>query len=143
MSPERWRKVSEIYNSALELDSRRQDEYLAKACAGDEELRREVVSLLRETKGGADLLERLEWAARDTSAPAVRHKLEPGACLGPYQIEVSLGKGGMGEVFAARDTRLHRSVALKILPPEFSADPGRRNRFLQEARAASALNHPN
>src|SRR5438105_12652816 len=66
-----------------------------------------------------------------------------GARFGPYEILAPLGKGGMGEVFRARDTRLHRTVAIKILPHDKVADPERKRRFLQEARAASALNHPN
>src|SRR5689334_17212080 len=67
----------------------------------------------------------------------------PGTQLGPYRIEARLGAGGMGEVFRATDTRLHRTVAIKILPRDKVADPERKRRFLQEARAASALNHPN
>src|SRR5438132_7663000 len=66
-----------------------------------------------------------------------------GKRLGPYEILGPLGKGGMGEVFRASDTRMHRMVAIKILPREKIADPERKRRFLQEARAASALNHPN
>src|SRR5262249_1976875 len=69
--------------------------------------------------------------------------LSPGDKLGPYEILAPLGAGGMGEVYRARDTRLGRDVALKILPPEVAADPGRRQRFEQEARAVAALNHPN
>src|ERR1044071_4099445 len=69
--------------------------------------------------------------------------LAPGDRLGPYEILALLGKGGMGEVFRATDTRLHRAVAIKILPHDRVADPDRKRRFLQEARAASALNHPN
>src|SRR3954467_8781226 len=69
--------------------------------------------------------------------------LSPGERLGPYEILATLGKGGMGEVFSATDTRLHRTVAIKILPRDKVADPERKKRFLQEARAASALNHPN
>src|SRR5690348_3244408 len=69
--------------------------------------------------------------------------LQPGSRFGPYEIVAPLGAGGMGEVYRARDTRLGREVALKVLPVEFSKDPARRARFEQEARAAAALNHPN
>src|SRR5689334_14884182 len=69
--------------------------------------------------------------------------MNPGAQLGPYRIDSPLGAGGMGEVFLAKDTRLHRNVAIKILPRDKTADPARKQRFMQEARAASALNHPN
>src|SRR5215470_17800926 len=65
-----------------------------------------------------------------------------GAQLGPYEIQAKLGGGGMGEVYRAYDTRLHREVAIKVLPRDKMADPKRKRRFLQEARAASALNHP-
>ena len=69
--------------------------------------------------------------------------LAPGSKLGPYEIVAPLGAGGMGEVYRARDTRLKRDVALKVLPAEVSRDPARRQRFEQEARAIAALNHPN
>src|SRR5258708_829914 len=69
--------------------------------------------------------------------------LAPGTRLGPYQIVAPLGAGGMGEVYRARDTRLGRDVALKILPTEVAGDPSRQVRFEQEARAVAALNHPN
>ena len=69
--------------------------------------------------------------------------LSPGERLGPYEILVPIGAGGMGEVFRATDTRLHRTVAIKVLPHDKIADTSRELRFLQEARAASALNHPN
>src|SRR5579872_3404537 len=69
--------------------------------------------------------------------------LSTGKQLGPYEIIGSLGSGGMGEVYRARDSRLQRTVAVKVLPPDMAADLGRRSRFEQEARAASALNHPN
>src|ERR1700693_2645703 len=69
--------------------------------------------------------------------------LTPGTQLGPYQITAPLGAGGMGEVYRARDTRLGRDVAVKILPAEFSADPVRKQRFEREAKTISSLNHPN
>src|SRR5215469_10495907 len=69
--------------------------------------------------------------------------LDLGTKLGPYEIVASLGAGGMGEVYRARDTRLERTVAIKILPAQFSADPVRKQRFEREAKAISGLNHPN
>ena len=69
--------------------------------------------------------------------------LASGARLGPYELVGPLGAGGMGEVWGARDTRLSRSVAIKVIPPDFASDPARLKRFEKEARAASALNHPN
>jgi serine/threonine protein kinase len=69
--------------------------------------------------------------------------LPPGRKLGPYEILAPIGAGGMGEVYKAKDARLHRTVAVKVLPPELSSDAERRGRFEREARAASALNHPN
>jgi serine/threonine-protein kinase len=144
MSPERWKKIEQLYHSALELDSSEQSEYLAKACDGDDELRQRVASLLREKTSAANLLDQPVWdAARNLIEQTARPKPAPGSQLGPYQIEAPIGSGGMGEVFLAHDTRLRRTVALKVLRPESVADPGRKGRFLQEARAASALNHPN
>src|SRR5579871_6004474 len=69
--------------------------------------------------------------------------LSSGTKLGPYEIQSSIGAGGMGEVYRAHDARLDRTVAIKVLPASFSADPDRLQRFSQEARAAAALNHPN
>ena len=69
--------------------------------------------------------------------------LPSGTKLGPYEVSGPLGAGGMGEVYRAKDTRLGRTVAIKVLPPDFAADPERKRRFEQEARAVSALNHPN
>ena len=68
--------------------------------------------------------------------------LAAGSRLGPYEIVSPLGAGGMGEVYRARDTRLHRDVALKVLPDAFATDPDRVRRFQQEARAVAALSHP-
>ena len=69
--------------------------------------------------------------------------LTPGSRVGPYEILSPIGAGGMGEVYRARDAKLGRDIAIKVLPAETSADPGRRQRFELEARSASALNHPN
>jgi serine/threonine protein kinase/tetratricopeptide (TPR) repeat protein len=143
MSPERWSRIEQLYHSALELDSSRQNEYLVNACDGDDDLRHQVELLLGERTSPGNLLDQPVWdSARSLMGP-VRPALTTGTHLGPYRIEAPIGSGGMGEIFLARDTRLHRTVAIKVLPPESVADPNRKNRLLQEARAASALNDPN
>jgi serine/threonine protein kinase len=68
--------------------------------------------------------------------------LQPGTTLGPYEIEASLGAGGMGEVYTARDTRLDRTVAIKVLSEQIASDPGLKQRFEREAKTISSLNHP-
>src|SRR3990172_2416045 len=139
MTPERWRKVEELLQAARECEPSRQSAFLAAACAGDEELKRRVEELLdqeRPTTGPGSL----ESGA--TGKPYGK-RLGPGMQVGPYRLEAVLGVGGMGEVFKAIDPRLSRSVAIKVLlyVREFAAES--QERFLQEARAASALNHPN
>src|SRR5262249_8913958 len=110
------------------------------ACHGDSQLQREVASLLENHKEASDFK---PWAAAAAAGLiADRDSLQPGQCLGPYRIERFLAAGGMGEVYRATDTGLGRDVALKILPEGFANNPERRARFENEARAASALNHP-
>ena len=141
MPPERWQQVERLHHAALERVPAQRGAFLAEACNSDSELRREVESLLQqETSSSGTPMDRpvLEGAAGLRDSPTVR-QLAPGAQLGPYKIEAPLGAGGMGEVFRAVDTRLRRTVALKVLPRERMADPEHRRRFLQEARAASAL----
>jgi predicted Ser/Thr protein kinase/WD40 repeat protein len=136
MNPDRLRQVEELYHSARERERGERGAFLVEACGGDDELRREVESLLAQTASG-DVMERpaLEVAARLLTGETVT-QLAVGALLGPYQIESPLGAGGMGQVYKARDTRLDRSVAIKIAHQQFS------QRFEREARAISALNHP-
>jgi serine/threonine protein kinase len=141
MEPERWARVQEIFDSAVELESEGRAVYLYRACANDPELRLEVESLLRAHEDSADFLEQLP--AGNLHKSKIDNWLLPGACLQQYQIISVVGEGGMGEVYLALDSRLRRQVALKILPrsPNFPRDGLRR--FEQEARAASALSHPN
>ena len=139
MTPSRWQQIEELYHSALERETGERAAFLARA---DPELRGEVESLLAQ-ESGATPLDHPAWEGAASLLGSTATLMTPGTQLGPYKIEGSLGAGGMGEVFRATDTRLHRSVAIKILPRDKVADPERKKRFLQEARAVSALNHPN
>jgi eukaryotic-like serine/threonine-protein kinase len=139
----RWEQVEKLCQAALELEVNQRAAFLKQACAGDEELRREVESLLRFDKRGERFIEQpaVELAAKMIAQEKPESLI--GQQLGSYQILSLLGAGGMGVVYKARDTRLNRSVAIKVLPVDRMSDPERKRRFIQEARAASALNHPN
>lgn len=143
MTPERYQQIGEIYHSALELAPKQRVTFLAQACAGDEELLREVESLIASNEQAGEFIHApaLEVAAELLATDQL--DLFPGKSLGPYTILELLGSGGMGEVYLAQDSRLGRRVALKLLPDHFVTNQDRLRRFRQEARAASALNHPN
>lgn len=135
MKPERWAQVRKILDAALELSPEARAAYVAKVCATDAELHREVKSFLAaHDHAGSRFLE-------EPTLLAVT--LDPGTKLGAYEIIEMVGAGGMGKVYRARDTALGREVAIKILPSIFSRDADRLRRFEQEARAAAGLNHPN
>jgi serine/threonine-protein kinase len=140
---ERLRRIEELFHRALERAPNEQAAFLAQVCNGDEELRREVESLLAASEQGWSGMEKAvaglaaEWSERQ------KPQAVGARTLGPYQLLSLLGKGGMGEVHLAYDTRLGRKVALKLLPAEFTDHKDRLRRFEQEARTASALNHPN
>src|SRR5205085_8994122 len=144
MTPERWQRVSDLFEAALAREPNLRAAYLTYACADDAELQREVHSLLAAHAQSNGLIdERLSVIAGELLPTEPAESLV-GRTLGVYRVERELGRGGMGEVYRARDTRLHgRSVALKLLPAYLIADAGRVRRLQQEARAASALNHPN
>src|SRR5207253_1243975 len=111
--------------------------FLAEACAGDESVRREVESMLAQPMATDGLLDRPALLA---AAQQMETSIRTGRRLGPYEIEARIGSGGMGEVYRARDTKLERAVAIKILPRLFTADPERVARFEREARMLAALN---
>src|SRR5262249_44470951 len=135
MTPERWRGVDEIYQSAMDRKPELRDAYLAEACANDEDLRHEVESLLRLNSSPV-LVDEPAWHA--AGGLLDNESIVPvGTQFGPYRLESVLGSGGMGRVYRARDTRLDRVVALKVSKEEFG------ERFTREARAVAALNHPN
>ena len=133
MERTQWERVSDIFDAAAGRSSDERDAFLSSACDGDEEVRQEVVSLLRFENASVEFLERPAVRV----APDVR-----GRQLGPYTILAPLGVGGMGEVYRAHDSKLGRDVAIKILPPRFTGDPERCSRFAREARALATLNHP-
>ncbi len=137
MSNARWQRVQDLYHAALERPMRERAQFLREACAGDAALLHEVQSLLDQPISAEQFLVAGEPRLDDTSSVRV------GERLGVYQIQAFIGRGGMGEVYLAQDTRLGREVALKVLPGLFALDLGRLARFKREAQVLASLNHPN
>ena len=143
MNPERWQKVKGLFDAAVELEPAKRGMFLKKACGADAELRREIEKLLASFENAESFME--SPAAREVASLIIEkpEKLRSGQLVAHYETLRQIGEGGMGEVYLAKDTRLNRKVALKILPARLTADNSRLWRFKQEAQAASALNHPN
>ena len=143
MKPERWQQIDKLLEAALEREEGERSAFLKEACAGDESLHKEVESLLAADKQAENLIEApaVEMVAEGFAADQVG-SLE-GRQMGSYKILSLLGAGGMGEVYRARDMKLEREVAIKVLPAEFTQDPKRVARFQREAKLLASLNHPN
>lgn len=152
LTPERWQVISKIFKSAISLDGEARAAYVKGQCRGDESLRDEVEKLI-ESHHRANSEKFISGIAAEANAALLvdrddlgeprENQLTKGQQLGDYVILDELGAGGMGEVYLAKDTRLDRTVALKVISQEISSDRRRMQRFRQEARIASALNQPN
>lgn len=142
MDSENWKQVEALYYSALELGADEREDFIAVACAGDDALRLEVLSLLSAAERADSFMEEpvmtLGLMVLNTDQESLA-----GQAVGRYQLLELLGRGGMGEVYLAHDPRLNRRVALKLLPAGITDERARVRRFEQEARAASAISHPN
>src|SRR5262249_1381195 len=143
MLVESWEKIEQIFHDALQRQLSERAAFIVESCGNDERLRQEVESLLASHEQAASFI---EVPAGDAAAEFLAEhntRLTPGTMLNRYKILDLLGKGGMGEVYLAEDTKLSRKIALKLLPAQFTISSERMRRFEHEARAISALNHPN
>ena len=146
MKPEHWQEIERLFSATLEREPAKRAAFLAEACAGNESIRKEVERRLEgQTDRGRfnessaiNMVARLPASGSDSPTSSII-----GTTLGHYRIVKKIGSGGMGEVYSARDTRLDRDVAIKVLPPRFAADPERLERFEREAKATAAMSHPN
>jgi eukaryotic-like serine/threonine-protein kinase len=143
MKPERWRQVDQLFRAALERAPEERAAFIGEACGNDHSLRGEVEALLAADGQAGSFIETPAYAMVAPLLVADETPSLVGRSIGHYQVISLVGKGGMGKVYRARDTRLDRTVALKILLTDVAADDRRLRRFLREAKAASALNHPN
>src|ERR1041384_8091275 len=130
MTPEHWQKVKQIFQAALERAPGARAAFVASACRGDEALRHEVESLIKSHERDGSFIDSPAYEAA-AEMLAGDHDLKAGQAIGQYQIVLTLGRGGMGEVYLAKDTKLGRKVALKFLPASFTQDMDRLRRFEQ------------
>src|SRR5207248_6685610 len=143
MKAERWKQVNDLFQSAVERAPGERAAFLDETCNSDEELRREVESLLSSHGRATNFIELPAFEVAPELVTNDRTSALVGKVIGHYRIESLIGIGGMGEVYLAHDERLGRKVALKLLPENVTIDEMQLGRFENEARTASALNHPN
>src|SRR3954452_9034320 len=143
MKPDRWKQVNDLFQSAVERAPGERAAFLDKSCYGDEGMRREVESLLTSHERAENFIELPAFEVAPELVTNDKAGALIGNLIGHYRIESLIGVGGMGEVYLARDERLGRKAALKLLPNSLTIDDAQLSRFKNEARSASALNHPN
>lgn len=142
MNPERWQQVQKLFQTCLELDTAGCTAFLDQTCGGDPALRAHVEGLLASDARNWSFI---EGPALELAAPWLADdppQLAPGQRIAHYEIVELIGRGGMGEVYLAKDEILNRPIALKFLPADYTKDKDRLRRFQREAQATSALNHP-
>ena len=141
MTPERWKKIDQLFHAALQREGGQRAAFIAESCAGDKTLRSEIEGLIASHKQ-AESESFIETPASDVAAELLaegRPGLVVGQTVGSYKIVELLGTGGMGEVYLAEDTRLSRKIALKLLPPHFTINADRVRRFDQEAHCCKGF----
>src|SRR5215467_2379164 len=143
MKPERWENVIDLFQSALERAPEERAAFLDESCHDDEGMRNEVESLLTSHERAENFIEIPAFEAAPEFVPNDSADALIGKLIGHYRIESLIGVGGMGKVYLARDERLGRKAAVKLLPDSLTRDDTQLSRFKNEARTASALNHPN
>jgi eukaryotic-like serine/threonine-protein kinase len=142
---ENWERITTLFGAARLLDADKRAAFLDAACGQDAVLRTEVERLLADSERDDSFLDPSQFAGSllEAAAGFEAPNLAPGTRLAGYEVGAHIGSGGMGDVYRARDLRLNRAVAIKVLPTSVASDPERRSRFEREAQAVAALNHPN
>src|SRR5262245_33095433 len=142
IAPENWERIRALFQTALERPAEERAEFLREQSAGDESLRREVEALLAAHADAPSFLDDPSFGPPFQPLHAAARQLTSGSRLGVFELLGPLGSGGMGDVYKARDTRLNRTVAIKVLASPLEASPDFRKRFEREARILAGLSHP-
>src|SRR5713101_3761131 len=143
MEPGRWARITEIYHATITRPPEERASFVGQECHGDRDLRQQVERMVKSPERSGDFIESPAFSVAPELLTDDRGGASVGELIGHYRIESLIGIGGMGEVYLARDERLGRKAALKLLPDSLTTDGTQLSRFKNEARSASALNHPN